>query len=445
MSRRLRRARVGLVLGVVLSVAAVGAGASIASGGTNPPDVPENSWVATWATATKTPTPIFDAPVPEIADTTLRQIVRVSAGGWAARVWLTNEFGTEPLEVGEARIAVRRGGSKIEPGTDRPLTFAGRSAVTIPAGQRIASDPVRLRVRNRAELAISLYFPDDVTASGSPVSFHVRALQTNYLADGNQTAKRYVAPTATVPSWFFLDGVDVASPSTMPVIAAIGDSIIDGDQVASSEPIDDNDRFTDFLSERILWGAGGAAERIDGAVVNLGISGNQVTSTLIGQSVADRFADDVLGLSGVSHVIVQGGINDIGLPGLLNTFGIAGFFGPNPRPEIPAADIIAGLERVASEARAAGLVVVGATLSPSSTSGLPGYVEPDSEAKRLVVNEWIRTTDSFDHVADFDAVLRDPSDPSVLRPSLSADGLHPNADGYAAMAAEAYGVIFDRR
>lgn len=445
MSRQSPNLKRALCVGIITALTAVSVGASVgAQPGDGPPQVPATSWVSTWTTAAKTPTPVFDAPPPTISDTTLRQVVRVSTGGWAVRVWFTNEYGTEPLAIGEARVALRRNGNKTVPGSDSALTFAGESSVDIPAGERLASDPVRMQVGTLSELAISLYFPDDVTAGGSPVSFHPRALQTNYVVDGNQTAKRFLSGATTVPSWFFLSGVDVAKNTAMPVIAAIGDSIIDGDQVASAEPIDVNDRFTDFLAERILWGkgAGQANGPMPGAVLNLGISGNQITDGPIGPPLEQRLAGDVLTRSRVTHVIVQGGINDVGLTGLLNTFGLAGFFGPVPRPEVSADDIIAGLERVAAQAKASGLTVIGSTLSPSGTSGLPGYVGPDADAKRQVVNEWIRSTDSFDMIIDVDAVLRDPANPSVLAAKYSADGLHPNAMGYAAMADAAYTVIF---
>ena len=70
-----------------------------------------NHWAATWATASKTVTP-FDAPLPTLNDTTIRQVVRISMGGARFRVWLTNEFGTAPLNVGEARLARRAGGQR---------------------------------------------------------------------------------------------------------------------------------------------------------------------------------------------------------------------------------------------------------------------------------------------------------------------------------------------
>ncbi|HEX7252450.1 MAG TPA: SGNH/GDSL hydrolase family protein, partial [Thermoanaerobaculia bacterium] len=51
------------------------------------------------------------------------------------------------------------------------------------------------------------------------------------------------------------------------------------------------------------------------------------------------------------------------------------------------------------------------------------------------VNQWIRTSASFDAVIDFDTVLRDPEHPSRLLPRFAAeDHLHPNDAGYQAIA-----------
>ena len=110
------------------------------------------SWTGTWAT-TPTQTPASDTTAFE--DQTLRQIVRVSIGGDRVRIRLSNEFGDRPLVIGEARVARPAAGgpdSRIDPRTDRPLTFGGRAAVTIPAGAPLLSDPVELKVANLALL-----------------------------------------------------------------------------------------------------------------------------------------------------------------------------------------------------------------------------------------------------------------------------------------------------
>ena len=409
-------------------------------------DHDKNTWVATWATATKAPTAVFEAP-PALADVTLRQVVRATVGGKAVRVWLSNEHGNLPLNVAAARVALREAGSAIITDSDRQLTFGGEPHIVVAPGSRVLSDPVRLRVHDLQELAISIYLPD--ADNGAPISYHPRALQTNYIAPGDQSADIDLLAATTVPSWFFLSAVDVLTRD-VPVIVAAGDSITDGDQVATMEPVDQNDRYTDFLAESILQGRGRGHTRA--AVINLGISGNQVSDSLIGDSLEARLNRDVLTQTGATHLIIQGGINDIGLPVLLNVAGLAGLFGPDPRPLISAERIIAAYQQLAVRARAAGLVVIAATLSPAGGSALPGYSidipvpggGAEANAKREAVNAWIRSTDVFDAVVDFDLILRDPDDPARLREDLQADGLHPNSAGYAAMAAAVRDVLFGK-
>ena len=390
-------------------------------------------WAATWATASKTITP-FDAPLPTINDTTVRQVVRISMGGSQFRVWLTNEFGTAPLNVGEARVARRDAGSAVRPGTDRQLTFGGQSSVAIPPGARAVSDPVDLFVPHLSDLVVSLHLPDDISMSESPVSYHVRALQTNYLADGNQTAAVDLDAPTTVPSWFFLSAIDVGRDRPVAVIAALGDSITDGDQVTGAEPVDLNARYTNFLAEYILRANDLHPNGYRYAtVVNLGISGNQMGSDFLGESAQARLNRDVLTQTGVTHVLVLGGINDIGLPVLLGAPAGAS-----------AAHLIAAHQQIAARARVAGLTAIGLTLPPSGTSVLPGYGMGAVEPARQGLNAWMRTSGAYDFVVDIDAVLRDRDDATRMHQLLTADGLHPNAEGYREMAKAIYRALADR-
>ncbi len=390
-------------------------------------------WAATWATASKTITP-FDAPLPVFDDTTLRQVVRISMGGDGFRVWLTNEFGTAPLNIGEAHLALRDMDSAIVPGSDRMLTFGGKASVAIAPGARVVSDPVNLAAPHLAELVISLHLPDDLSTSESPVTYHVRALQTNYLADGNQTAEDDLNAPTTVPSWFFIAAVDVRWYKPIPVIAALGDSITDGDQT-QPEPVDQNARYTDFLAERLLVSNKMEWRGVDQAsVVNLGISGNQVTSNFLGENAQARLNRDVLTQTGVTHVVVIEGINDIGLPVLLGAPSGA-----------TAEQLIAAHQQIAARARAAGLKTIAATLHPSGDSVLPGYGMGAVEEARQGLNEWIRTSGAYDMVADIDAALRDPDDPTRMRSDLSADGLHPNAEGYRVIAEQIHVALSQDR
>ena len=388
---------------------------------------PEN-WTATWATANKTITG-FDGPLDTINNATLRQIVRISEAGRMVRVSFTNEFGTTPLNINEAHVALRESGSAIVDSSGKQLTFSGSNSVSILPGARVVSDAVDMNVPDNAELVISAYLPDDVTGSGSPVTYHVRALQTNYIAAGNQAAATDLESATTSTAWHFLASVDVANYWRMPVIATLGDSITDGDQMgAPNEPIDTNARYPDLLSKAII--AGGKAA----GVINLGISGNQVLTSFLGENPAARLNRDVLTQAGVTHVIYLEGINDIGLPVLLSVLGI-------PTPLNSAEAIIAGHKQVISRAKAAGLSVIGGTLTPSGGSALPGYNDATAEAKRQTINAWIRDSGAYDMVIDFDAALADPGNPAAMNVELTADGLHPNAAGYQVMADTAFAAI----
>jgi lysophospholipase L1-like esterase len=286
-----------------------------------------------------------------------------------------------------------------------------------------------MNVADNSDVVISTYLPDDVTGSGSPVTYHVRALQTNYIAPGNQASASQLESPSNSTAWHFLASVDVANYWPMPVIATLGDSITDGDQLgAPNEPVDTNVRYPDLLSKAII--AGGKAA----SVINLGISGNQVLTSFLGENPAARLGRDVLTQTGVTHVIYLEGINDIGLPVLLSVLGI-------PTPLNTAEDIIAGHQQVISRAKASGLAVIGGTLTPSGGASLPGYNDALAESKRQAVNAWIRSSGAYDVVIDFDAALADPQNPAAMRLDLTADGLHPNAAGYQVMADTAFAAI----
>jgi lysophospholipase L1-like esterase len=76
--------------------------------------------------------------------------------------------------------------------------------------------------------------------------------------------------------------------------------------------------------------------------------------------------------------------------------------------------------------------IYGATIMPFGGSS---YSTPQAERARQTVNRWIRTSGRFDAVIDFDAVTRDPKNPSQLSAQAdSGDHLHPADAGYKIMA-----------
>ena len=118
-------------------------------------------WVATWAaspSAAGSDTEMRRRKM-EFDNQTVRLITHISLGGERFRVRLSNYYGAKAAAIGEVHIALRGAGAKILPGTDRPLTFSGRPAVSIPPGAQVLSDPVDLKAPPAADLAISMFMP----------------------------------------------------------------------------------------------------------------------------------------------------------------------------------------------------------------------------------------------------------------------------------------------
>jgi lysophospholipase L1-like esterase len=371
-------------------------------------------WVATWAASPMAAAPASQAAPDDFSpagftDQTIRQIVWTSAGGQAARIGLSNRFGTQPVTFGQVDVGISAGGAAVVPGTNRPVTFAGSTSVTVAPGADVVSSAVRMAVPAHTDLAVSLY----IRGSTGPATYHSDAQQTNYVSAPGNYADRDSAGAFTMTShhWYFLDDIDVrAAPQVRGAIVAIGDSITDGYR----STINANDRWPNDLARRLLAGPPGD----DLAVVDEGISGNRVlsSSARFGVNAQARFLQDVAARVGVRYVILLEGINDIGFS----------------RPSVSAAQIIAGYENLIAAAHTAGLKIIGATLMPFQGAG---YYSAAGEARREAVNTWIRARGAFDGVIDFDKAVRNPAVPLQLLPAYdSGDHLHPNDAGYQAMA-----------
>jgi lysophospholipase L1-like esterase len=384
------------------------------------------AWTGTWSTAV---TGAATAPVPAtfFENRTLRQIVHTSIAGRSLRVRLSNEYGTEPLVIGEARLARHAGGAQIMAGTDRRLTFGGRSSVSVPPGAPALSDPVTLPVPALSDLVVSIHLPERTAAA----TVHGSAFQTSYIAAGNVTRSPTLTGAATTTSWHFLSGVSVATAPRAGSVVAFGDSITDG----AITTVDANRRWPDFLARRLQ----AQAALRDLGVLNKGIGGNRLLhdgntlpgqpfsgiGPLFGDSALSRFDRDVLAQPGVRCVIVLLGINDIGQPTSLAP----------PSEAVTADEMIAGYRQLIARAHERGLRIIGATMTPFQDTTIPGYYSEANEAKRAAVNRWIRTSGEFDGVVDFDRAVRDPAQPLRMLPLYdSGDHLHPNDAGMRAMA-----------
>jgi len=402
-----RRPRFGLML----AGAALAAILALPGHGAHAQGWNNERWSATWGTAPAGPP--APASLQSFNDQTLRLIVHTSIGGNRVRIRVSNEFGAVPLRIGAARIGVRASGSDVAPGTDRVLTFSGNPSILVPPGAPVLSDPVELNVAALSDLAVSLYLPGAVDAS----TIHNTGLQTNYVSlPGDFTAAATLPVQRTITAWPFLTEVDVDSAG--PAIVTLGDSITDGTRSTA----DTNNRWPDWLARRLqtvrdpVLGINGRL-----GVVNRGISGNRLLSdspnTLAGRSIQERFDRDVGATAGVRYMTLMIGINDIGNSSATNP--------------VSAQDLIAAYRQVIARAHAKGIAVFGATLTPFEGAA---YYSPEKEVVRQAVNSWIRASDEFDGLIDFDLATRDPARPARFLPAYdSGDHLHPSDLGYQAM------------
>lgn len=368
-----------------------------------------SNWVATWSAAMQAP--LF-VPAQVISDQTLRQIVRTSIGGNLVRVRFSNAYGTTPLVIDAASIGRRAEGSALVPGSARPLEFAGAPSISIAPGAVVLSDPASLRVPDRSDLAVDVYVAAASAASTQLTLSH----QTSYLSQpGNHAGSTTLEPASTIESWYWLSGIEVDRSEARAVVA-FGDSITEG----WGSTTDQNSRWPDVLARRARACASPTA------VVNTAISGNRLLNDELGPNAQRRLDADLLLQAGARIAIVLEGINDIG-------FSQAGDFLPESvvTPDVSADELIAAYTQIIRRGHAAGIRVYGGTLLPYAGAD---YFDEAGEAKRQAVNAWIRESGAFDAVIDFDAIMRDPADPSRLLAAYdSGDRLHPNDAGYKAM------------
>ena len=377
------------------------------------------TWVTAWGTSQQT---LGDA---QLTNATVRLIARVTIPGDNVRIRLDNTFGMAPVTIGRAYVGYRIQGAAVAAGSNRPITFDGGPQATIPGGGSVWSDPVRLPVLAQQDLAVSLYIP----GSNVKPSQHTGAVVTSYRsADGTgdvASNEDRTAFTSTTTALWWLKAIDVQSASPASAIVAFGDSITDG----TCSTLDAHDRWEDVVSVRL--GLENVA-RLK-SVVNEGIGGNTLTREGLTPPVdstpgLERLERDALSHHGVTDVVLFMGTNDI-------------------RRGATASQVIAAMTSIIQKVKARNIRIVGVSIIPRhnvAPAGTNTGWNAEKTAIRNEVNQWIRTKAPFDRVIDFDRVVRDPTNPDLLRTGFNCgDGIHPSPAGYYAMGKSVDLKLFD--
>lgn len=148
----------------------------------------------------------------------------------------------------------------------------------------------------------------------------------------------------------------------------------------------------------------------------------------MGPNAVSRIDRDVLAQPGIKYAMIFEGVNDIGVAGA------------DVKSQAEIGDqLIMAFQQIALRVQAAGIVFGGATITPFGTPTNSNYTQPYSDTEREKtrqrINHFIRNSGVFKFVLDFDRVLHDSQDQSVLLGKFdSGDHLHPNEAGYQAIA-----------
>lgn len=363
-------------------------------------------------------------------------IFRPTLSGTQERLHFSNFFGTAPVTIGSARLAISPNGTAaIDPANDVAVTFNGASSVTIPAGAVITSDSVKLNYSFGQRLAVSMY----VKGTFGPLTQHISQGPQGFESPVNagDTTGDAGGASFSLPNseWFLLSGMDVFG-AYQGTVVLFGSSTTDGFHSDFGDtnayptanvavPGQDGDLPSDWLAGRLQ------AAGYQLGVLNAGIIADPI------QDGIDRLNRDVLQQSNVKAVVVYFGLVDIRSTACTS-----------------APPIESSLSQIISMSATAGLRVVVATLAPSafcSTPGSPNFGPVPSPSdpyagegdpptnggmvQRNLANVWIRTTAAklpgVVGIADYDKALADQVNPDFMIPGLnSGDNFHPNGVGY---------------
>lgn len=414
-TRRTVLALLGSVLpiGLLSLQGGCGGGGSSDSAEQGLPPVVASTWRAAWFAPQQDYGEVVALPVDpplqriSLSNQTVRQVVRVSVAGTRWRIKLSNLFGAADVVIASARAARSTGPASIDTASDTALALGGNTRIVIPAGREIWTDAFGMSIAAQGELAVSFFV--DQTAVVDTV--HLLAGRLNLTATGDQAGVASLSGYGFMTSYYWLSAVDVDSADRKKVIVAFGDSITDG----YGATVGAYRRWPDLLNQRLQ-----SAQSTLGicSVVNAGISGNRWLNPVLGPSGISRFTRDVLDISAATHVLILNGINDIGI-GFADT-----------TQAVTADQLISAITQAISAAKARQLKVILCTLLPYAGSA---YFDAAGEAKRQVVNRFIRSAANVDGVVDFDRTMSTAGN-ALISTLDGGDHLHPNDAGYQAMA-----------
>lgn len=366
----------------------------------------DQRWVSVWGNAVSV---AENRPERYAKNITIRYPINIPFSGEALRLTFDNYCGTEPITL--SKITVFYGGEFY------PVLTNGQISATIPAGEKIVTDPLDIRLNEGELIQVSFYLADFTLMRS--VVYACGPLSEGLYANGDQTENVSIdiLTSRRTQLFYFLSNVSVLTHRENRAVVCYGDSITAQD-------------WPDYLALRCFQEGYGKT-----AIIRRATSGSRIlrqyeclTYESYGLSGSHRFSHEVP-TDGADTVIIQQGINDIIHPvgESINVF--------RPMSDLPTVEqLIDGLKTYIAQAREYGYRIYVGTLLPMGGWRTDA---PFRQEMRHAYNEFIRTTDLIDGYIDFDKVLQDPANPDYFLPEYdSGDHLHPSKAGYERMARE---------
>ena len=383
----------------------------------------EKSWVETWGMAHAALSAMSFASKKR----TLRLVWSTAISGEKIRLRLCNKYAKHPVEIASVTLAPCDPNGSI-PATNAitPLTFGGKTAFAIQAGETLVSDEADFSTVFGSYLCANVYVTKGKLTSGNYIN---SASLVNMAGDGTRTLhtahkKRWKDAVITAVSKLL--GMTLHSP--IPLFQAV--ELLNGDGAASIEC------FGDSLTQQCFWTAP-FEQRIRSlypgrySVINKGIGGNRIwrdTGRLplkgfFGTKALERIQDDIFAYEGIGFVVFCLGINDYLQPGTIAA---------SKAEAVTVEEVARGVTQLADMLRARGLRTVGMNYLPV---GLSADATPQKSEIGLRLNQWLETQTLFDAFVDIYTPFVSPDDAALPNAAyIGKDKTHPNTAGGAAIA-----------
>ena len=383
-------------------------------------------WTGTWSTSMVNATVnILEKDISvSLVNITARNRVMSTISGDVIRITLSNEYGVSPLKIGEVTAAIGDEGlaRAVKRETMVKVTFGGSESVTIPAGQKIVSDPIKLSVKALDDIVISMYFPKISTFKT------VGLIGGHCYASLGNTTENYVSAASIDLA---LENLSVGAYEIIPVLSNIDVYTADVENARACVFFGDS-TLANTIPQRL-------AKRLQAnGITNVGvlqqaIKGNEILrdgqgliGNILGKSGLKRFYNDAIAQPGVKYIFVKIGANDILHP---NCSSLAA----NYPDGVNLDAIIDAYKQLIDMAHKNGKEIYFMSRTPFKgyTRNILGITGDDLTWSWdiwndfLALNTWLQSSDCLaDGYIDLLPVISDPSDPTAVLPEFTLDGVH---------------------